>query len=136
MVMVVLACDPTFYDTLVSSRTSICNGLGIRLLHVHMCRSDTCWAQSHKIFKMDYSVTKIEIPLPRCSVLFSDSHSLSTCGYQLLGISTHSQWSCFLLASLCFQSPLAVCWTCFLSFLWSISAFRTLATNEHVPVII
>ena len=78
IVMVVLACDPTFCDTLVPSRTPICNGLGIRLLHLCMCRSDTCLARSLKIFKMNYSVTKTEIPFPRSLALFSDSHSLST----------------------------------------------------------
>ena len=75
MVMVVLACDPTFYDTLVPSCTSICNGLGIRLLHLCIGRSNTC---SLKKFKMDYSVTKTEIPFPRSLASFSDSHSLST----------------------------------------------------------
>ena len=33
---------------------------------------------SLKTFKMDYSVTKTEIPFPRSLALFSDSHSLST----------------------------------------------------------
>ena len=58
---------------------STCNGLKIRLLHLCMCRSNTNLAHILKKFKIDYSVTKTEILLPKCLALFSDySHSLST----------------------------------------------------------